>query len=68
MLRKITIKHKVYSLAAFGALLAIGISILSISSINLVGKRLKQIAEEDIPLTSTVTEINVHHLEQAILF
>lgn len=68
MLRKVTIKHKVYFLAFLGAFLATLISGGSIYSISEVGKQLKQIAEEDIPLTNAVTEITVHQLEQAILF
>ena len=65
---KLTIKHKVFALAIFGGLLAILISAGSIYSINAVGKQLKQIAEEDIPLTNAVAEITVHQLEQAVSF
>lgn len=68
MLRKLTIKHKVYSLAILGAVLALLIAGGAMYSINAVGVQLKQIAEEDIPLTTAVTEITVHQLEQAIFF
>lgn len=68
MLRKITIKHKVFAIAIMGALLAVFIATKSINSIDSVGKKLEQIAEEDIPLTNKVTEITLHQLEQAILF
>jgi len=68
MLRKLTIKHKVYALATLGAVLALFIAGGAIYSINAVGVQLKQIAEEDIPLTSAVTQITVHQLEQAVLF
>ena len=68
MLRKLTIKHKVYFLAVLGAVLAIGISVESIYSINQVGHKLKQIVEEDIPMTNAVTQITVHQLEQAVMF
>ena len=68
MLRKLTIKYKVYMLACLGGFLALAIAGGSLYSINEVGKKLRQIAEEDIPLTSAVTEITVHQLEQAILF
>ncbi len=68
MFRKLTIKHKVYFLAIFGAVLSLSISIGSIYSINAVGKKLAQIAEEDIPLTSSIMGITVHQLEQAIYF
>ncbi len=68
MLKKITIKQKVSLLAIFGSLLAISIAFIAITGINSVGKQLKQIAEEDIPLTANVTGITVHQLEQAIFF
>lgn len=68
MLRKITIKQKVYFLALLGAVLAIGISAESIYSIDKVGQKLHQVAKEDIPMTNAVTEITVHQLEQAVLF
>lgn len=68
MFRGITIKQKVYFLAILGAALTILISAGSTLSINAVGVKLAQIAEEDIPLTNNVTEITVHQLEQAILF
>jgi methyl-accepting chemotaxis protein len=68
MFNKITIKFKVYFLAFLGVFLALSIAIGSIYSITQVGKKLKQIAEEDIPMTSIVTKITVHQLEQAIQF
>lgn len=68
MLRKITIKYKVFTLAALGAILSLGITAGSVYSINTIGKKLTQIAEEDIPLTKSVTAITVHQLEQAIHF
>ncbi len=68
MLRRLTIKHKVYTLAILGAILAILISSGAIYSINAIGKQLTQIAEEDIPLTKAVTKITIHQLEQAIMF
>lgn len=68
MLRKITVKQKIYSLAVMGVLLAVGITIGSIYSVNAVGVQLKQISTEDIPLTNAVTNVTVHQLEQAVLF
>lgn len=66
MFNSITIKQKVYFLAFLGVFLGVCISAGSIYSINAVGVKLKQIAEEDIPLTKKVTAITVHQLEQAI--
>jgi len=68
MLRKITIKQKIYALAIFGSLLAISIAGIAMYKINAIGIQLEQIAKEDIPLTTNVTEITVHQLEQAIFF
>jgi methyl-accepting chemotaxis protein len=42
-----------------------GFGILKIGEI---GKKLKEIAEEDIPLTEIITEITINQLEQAIWF
>ena len=67
MFKKLTIKHKVFILAGLGAILALAITIGSIYSIKQVGQKLRQIAEEDIPLTTAITNITVHQLEQAIM-
>ncbi len=68
MLYKLTIKSKVYSLAVFGAILALGIAFGSYQSIKMIGVKLDKIATENIPLTSAVTLITIHQLEQAIMF
>ena len=68
MLRKITIKQKVYFLAALGAILAMFLSITAVIAIESVGVKLKQIAKEDIPMTNIVTAVTTHQLEQAIQF
>lgn len=68
MLYKLTIKSKVYSLAIFGVLLALGIAFGSYQSIKMIGVKLDKIATENIPLTSAVTVITIHQLEQAVLF
>lgn len=39
-----------------------------IMKINHVGQELKEIAEQDIPLTEAITEITINQLEQAIWF
>lgn len=68
MLRKLTIKNKIYILALFGIFLSVSIAAGSIYSMNLIGKKLKQITDEDIPLTRVVSNITVHQLEQTIYF
>ena len=68
MFRKITIKQKVFFLAFLGAILSVLIAAGSVTSINAIGKKLHQVAEEDIPLTAAVSGITVGQLEQAIYF
>ena len=68
MLRKITIKQKIYFFAFLGIAISLGISYSSISAIKQIGTKLEQIANEDIPLTKAVSNITVHQLEQAIMF
>ena len=64
----INIRHKIYFLAGLGVFISLMLSIGSIYAISSVGKQLEQIAEEDIPLTNSVTQITIHQLEQAVLF
>lgn len=68
MFYKLTVRHKIFILAGLGVLLGFLTAAGSVYSIRQIGGELKQIAEEDIPLTNSVTEITVHQLEQAILF
>lgn len=63
MLKNIKIAHKVYLLALFGAFLGLGLAVGSVYSITEVGNKLKQIAEEDIPLTKAVSKVTIHQLE-----
>ncbi len=68
MLKGLTIKRKIYTLATLAILISLFIAGGAIYSINIIGKQLKQVAEEDIPLTAAVSKITVHQLEQAVLF
>lgn len=63
MLKNMTIKKKVYVLAGMGASFTAIISICSIIALYLIGTKLLQVAEEDIPLTNKVSEITIHQLE-----
>ena len=56
-------------LSGFIIVLAIGAvsSFYGLTSINKVGIELKSIAEDDIPMTTMLTEITVKQLEQAVL-
>lgn len=57
-------------IAGFAVVIAIGTisSLYGLSAINAVGGELKNIAEEDVPMTIMLTEITTKQLEQAILF
>lgn len=68
MLRKMTIKYKIYFLSFLGVFLTVAISAGSIYGLGEIGTRLKQIAEEDIPLTSIVANITSEQLEQGVYF
>lgn len=68
MLSKLTIAKKVYLLGLSKLALMLIMGWVSISSMNKIGKELVDIAEEDIPLTRSLTKITEHQLQQAILF
>lgn len=68
MFQKTTIRQRIFVLAFMGAALAALLSFGASVSINALGKQLKQIAEEDIPITNAVSEITIHQLEQAVAF
>ncbi len=68
MLRKMTIKFKIYAFTILAIFIMVGISAGASYSLLYVGGKLKQIAEEDIPLTNLMSEATAHQLEQAVLF
>lgn len=67
-LSKITLKAKIAGLAAFLLIAMAGGGLYSLSSMWMIGEELVAIAEEDIPLTTVLTEITINQLEQAIWF
>lgn len=68
MLSKLKIGAKVYVLVATLLLLAGTIYGFAIFQMLQIGSEIKEIAEEDIPLTEAVATITIHQLEQAVLF
>ncbi len=46
----------------------IGVAGMSIWQMSLIGVEIEEIAEQDIPLTESLTNITIHQLEQAINF
>ncbi|UUX49517.1 methyl-accepting chemotaxis protein [Nisaea acidiphila] len=68
MFSSLSIKTKIISVCLVTLplpLIALGYAILSM---NLIGAELKEIAEEDMPLTRGLTEVTVLQLEQAVHF
>ena len=62
-----SITRRIHLLVALIAIVAGSISAVGIWKMTEIGAELTEIAKEDIPLTSTVTKVTVHQLEQAIL-
>ncbi len=68
MLSKFSIAAKIYLLVAIQLSFVLIVGITSIRQMGKVGAELVEIAEKDIPLTTSISNITVHQLEQAILF
>ncbi|MEE9302817.1 MAG: HAMP domain-containing methyl-accepting chemotaxis protein [Thiotrichaceae bacterium] len=67
-LKNLSIKVWIIGLASVLLLLMLAGALTSIISINNIGQELEGIAEQDIPITSNLTNITIHQLEQAIHF
>lgn len=67
-MNNISIKTKLYTLA--GILIGFVVLSTSVSLIKMdgIGDEIVAIAEQDIPLTESVTKVTIHQLEQAINF
>ena len=59
---------KIYSLVMILLVIFAGVSGFSLFKINSIGVEIEEIAEVDIPLTTIITKVTVHQLEQAINF
>ena len=68
MLSKLSIAQKVYFLGLSLLMFMLAIGLVSLYQTNKIGIELKDIAEEDIPLTKLLTQVTEHQLEQAIYF
>ena len=64
----LSINYKILAIVGFCLSLLIITAATAIVQMSSIGKELKQIAEEDIPLTQILTKVTVHQLEQAINF
>jgi methyl-accepting chemotaxis protein len=65
---KLKISHKLYLSSIVQLLLIVLIGSVGIIQMDKIGKQLFDIAEEDIPLTKSLTLITEHQLQESILF
>lgn len=68
MLKNLPIKIKVILVSVVTLPLPLAALFYAIFSMNMIGAELKEIAEEDMPITRQVTEVTILQLEQAIHF
>ncbi len=68
MFKNLSISAKVYSLTGMLLGLMIITALTGILSMAQIGKEIEGIAEKDMPITSNLTQITIHQLEQAVLF
>ena len=67
-LKNFTIKQQIIGLVSTLILMIISLSFVGISNMNKIGGEIEAIAHQDIPITTAITSITVHQLEQAIYF
>ena len=67
-LSNFTVKQQLIGLITMLFTLIIILSYVSISSMSKIGGEIEAIAEQDIPMTTAITAITVHQLEQSISF
>lgn len=67
-LARMKVSTRVFSIIAFLLALLAVVAGIGLSGMKNIGEELFSIAEEDIPLTSHLTEVATHQLEQAVLF
>lgn len=65
---RLTLKAKITGLAAILLLALAGSGLYALQAMSSINDELVAIAEEDIPLTSVLTEVTINQLEQAIWF
>lgn len=68
MLGNIKIGTKIYILGFTQLLLMAAMGIMALTQMSTIGEMLADIAEDDIPLSNSLTQVTEHQLEQAILF
>ena len=66
--RTLSVSAKIFGVVAFCLISLIGISGFSIYQMQQIGTELEGITERDIPLTSILTKLTTHQLEQTISY
>ena len=64
----LSIKFKLYSLVGISVIFMLFSTAVSINKMSGIGYEIEAIAEQDIPLTESVTKVTINQLEQAINF
>ncbi|MFC1523865.1 methyl-accepting chemotaxis protein, partial [Thermodesulfobacteriota bacterium] len=67
-MKQMKLGTKIIGLAVSLLILLAVVASYSIIKVNDIGKEIKEIAEEDIPLTEKIAEVTTEQLEQAIWF
>lgn len=67
-LNNISLKAKIYFMVTVLVSCLLLAIIYALSTMSRIGSELVAIAEEDIPLTSVISEVTIHQLEQAVNF
>lgn len=65
---KLSLSGKIYAAIGVCLLALVGSSMFAVQQINKIGKELEAIAEDDLPLTVSITEAAASQLEQTIYF
>ncbi len=66
MYKNLPMRWKMLLQVALSALILLGVGVFAERQLSAIGVEITEIAEEDIPLTTALTDITVHQLEQAI--
>lgn len=64
---KMGLRGKILSLAGIILVMLTALGLINYIYLSGIGEELKNIAEEDIPLTSLVTEVESHQMEQSVI-
>lgn len=67
MLANVKIIWKIFGLVGLLLMVTVSVAGFSAYTMSKIGSEIEGIAEEDMPITASITQITLHQLEQAIL-